>query len=612
MKKTQKWAAVAAAVIGVTISVMLWNLRSAWEAKLLNDAFQLEAAGLSQVIEREINLFLDTLDSLGRLHSLSLDVNQQAFGEFVQKGLVYHRTVLGVFGWAPRVLGDQRTLFEDAMRRAGQAGFRILEEARPGTESEENRGCVAAADRDEYFPVSYVAPADSIPIGFDLASNAGTTSAIQRARATGQAAMGGPVDAGLWTAWESSFARRSNATSAVLGHFRSEAGRDEASHMRLVLLPIVKSPPRAAGEVDGFAFAVLQPDELILRALSYSARKDLDVVVEDVTEEGPSGVLFAQSSKGPGAAGLVRFRATEPAHFQKDISFSGQTWRVRCASTPAFASAYQTGQPWILLWSGLLITALLSIHLWVLAGHAEKTERTVRERTAELSEAYEKISRESAERKRLTQEVLEIGSREKKRIGSDLHDSLGQHLTGIAFLAKTLTKKLEARTAPEAVEAGQLTEMVRDSIAQVRQISRGLSPVGVGEEGLASALMQLADDACGLFGIECRFRLLNPTPIQDERMAVNLYHIAQEAVTNAARHGKPKHIEIDLSSAGERGRLAVTDDGMGISPDAMGRSGMGLRIMRQRAEMIGGELTVSRGEKGGAVVECVFRVGEKI
>jgi PAS domain S-box-containing protein len=210
------------------------------------------------------------------------------------------------------------------------------------------------------------------------------------------------------------------------------------------------------------------------------------------------------------------------------------------------------------------------------------------------------------ERKHLEKAILEISGREQRRIGQDLHDGLGQHLTGIAFMSKVLEQKLSEKTLPEAAEAAKIVKLVNQAINKTRELSRGLLPVMVDAHGLMTALQQMATEVEDLFHIACVFLCEEPVLIHDVRPATHLYHIAQEAVNNAIKHGDAKQIAITLSNRDGEGALTVQDDGTGMPETAVSPTGMGLRIMSYRANMIGGSFETIRNESGGTTVICAF------
>ena len=212
------------------------------------------------------------------------------------------------------------------------------------------------------------------------------------------------------------------------------------------------------------------------------------------------------------------------------------------------------------------------------------------------------------ERKHLEKAILDISAREQRRIGQDLHDGLGQHLTGIAFMAKVHETKLAEKNRSETEDAAKIVKLVNEAIHKTRELARGLLPVVSDSQGLMSALELWAAEVEDLFGISCRFQCETPVLIDDDTVATHLYHIAQEAVNNAIKHGDAQKILIRLKAEQGRGKLAIKDDGKGIAESSASTQGMGLHIMNYRAGMIGGVLEVRQDVTRGTVVTCTFPV----
>jgi PAS domain S-box-containing protein len=212
------------------------------------------------------------------------------------------------------------------------------------------------------------------------------------------------------------------------------------------------------------------------------------------------------------------------------------------------------------------------------------------------------------ERKALEEAILEISAREQQRIAQDLHDGLGQHLTGIAFMSKVLEEKLSDQSLPEAAEAAKIVKMVNEAIDNTRQLARGLHPVAAEPLGLMSALRKWASEVEELFHISCSFQCEKQLRIHDVNLATHLYRIAQEAVNNAIRHGKSRNIVIRLSGKNGSGTLAIHDDGDGFPRKPASQPGVGLSIMNYRADMVGGSLKVQPNEGRGITVTCMFPI----
>ena len=220
--------------------------------------------------------------------------------------------------------------------------------------------------------------------------------------------------------------------------------------------------------------------------------------------------------------------------------------------------------------------------------------------------------RDISDRKRLEKTILEISEQERRRIGQDLHDDLGQHLTGIAFMGKVLEQRLAEAALPEAAEAAKIVTLVNESIKMTRDLARGLLPVVSESHGLIPALEHWAREVSDLFHVDCRFECgnfecRNQELVPSHVLSDHLYRLAQEAVTNAVKHGRARNITIRLAVVNNGGVLTIQDDGAGFDASEI-QSGLGLRIMNYRAKMIGGSLSVQSSVTGGTVVRCMFAI----
>lgn len=218
------------------------------------------------------------------------------------------------------------------------------------------------------------------------------------------------------------------------------------------------------------------------------------------------------------------------------------------------------------------------------------------------------VVRDITDRRKLEQEILRISELERRRIGQDLHDGLGQMLTGIGLISRNLARTLD-RDHPEiAQEVVEITDLIKEADEFARGLARGLVPVDLEANGLRSALGRLASGAERLFGVRCSFEELGKVLIHDNSMATHLYRIAQESVSNAVKHGKARHVKIVLAGGNRQIRLRIQDDGVGFPNEQDEETrGMGVRIMHHRARIIGANLEIQPGVEGGTTVMCTVR-----
>jgi len=216
------------------------------------------------------------------------------------------------------------------------------------------------------------------------------------------------------------------------------------------------------------------------------------------------------------------------------------------------------------------------------------------------------MARDLTERRQLERQLLTVADEEQHRIGADLHDGLGQELTGLACLAVALRDRLRPVVPKESEQAELIARLASEATAKSRALAHGLSPVQLEVHGLVSALEDLVSQSERLHGIEGEFVLRGEAPEIDHFAAIHLYRISQEAIHNAVRHGRARRVKVALLSRPTRHRLIVLDDGEGFDcVDApRGGAGHGLRLMNYRANMLGGSLTVWSVPGRGSRVYC--------
>ena len=552
--RTAAWqVGLAVVVLALGLGATAWVARALQrqETVRMEREFQQAADKLFSRTLREIQLFMEVLDSIRQLHSLSDQVSPAAFDEIVRKGMIYQRRILGAYGFAQQIPQELRAEYEQ-----------------PGSEraivkSDGQGGFVAMAAAAEYFPLTYQTPPGGlgIPAGYDFGARGEDAAAIAAMRRLGVFALGG----------------------APVGMAPAGDGGGEL----YMFAPIVESLAAGTGELAGFAVGLFQPRRILATAMGDSGR-------------GIRARLEPPGSAGSAAAGGWRFA--------REFSLANQEWRFVAEAEAAYWAATRSRAPDVVAGVGGGVTLALAGVLLLMAGRARRVERLVRRRTAELAEANRKLEAVMEERRELEDEVLRISGHEKARIGRDLHDSLGQKLTGAMYLFGAVRQRLGAADAATEADAAQIAATLKVAVSQVLRIARGLAPVALTEDGLADALRRLAEESSALFQKDIEFYAEREGKPRGGGTAEHLYLIAQEAVNNAVKHGGGTRIVLTLDYDERGGELTIEDNGRGLAaaakPDREG--GNGLRIMRHRAEVFGGELAVGTGPLGGVRVQCRF------
>jgi signal transduction histidine kinase len=252
------------------------------------------------------------------------------------------------------------------------------------------------------------------------------------------------------------------------------------------------------------------------------------------------------------------------------------------------------------IWNSLITFSFYLVVIWLLSrlkSFHQMLEIRIRERTVALQ-------REITAREQLEKEVAEVTERERRRIGHELHDTICQHLTATSLSLQVLSGKLADASLPQVKDADHGVQLVEDAIDLTRKMAQGLFPLELEGAGLPGALVELCRRMANRYRIKCEFKSDLHELTLDSNTATHLYRIAQEAVTNAAKHGHVSDVSVELSQLDGNLILNVTDDGIGFPEPLPQSPGLGLRIMFSRAGMIGGTVSVKNSPGGGVAVTC--------
>lgn len=256
--------------------------------------------------------------------------------------------------------------------------------------------------------------------------------------------------------------------------------------------------------------------------------------------------------------------------------------------------------PSVPIWNaGMAITSFLVVVLLLHRLHSLLNQLEDR-----IKQATSALLREMKMREQLEKDVTEAAERESQRIGHELHDSLGQHLTATSLSLQVLSTKLVRESSPRSKDVDQAIEMVEQGIDLTRNIAKGLFPLELEGEGLAAALRELSTVTGRTQNVVYEFKCGSSVRLSDSTTATHLYRIAQEAVINAIKHGHVSRIVVELFRNDGNLTLSIKDNGIGLPAALPGSRGIGLRIMSSRAGMIGARLSIKNRTGGGVVVSC--------
>jgi signal transduction histidine kinase len=235
----------------------------------------------------------------------------------------------------------------------------------------------------------------------------------------------------------------------------------------------------------------------------------------------------------------------------------------------------------------------------------EELEMRVEKRTSDLQAANHKLRNVIEERKRLENELLEIAENERRRIGFDLHDDLGQKLAGASLMAKGIEQRLTTERHPCAPDAQRLQSLVEEIVDHTHNLARQFASLDAHGDKLPNVLKELASNVQRMFPVSCAFSLKGHIPTLPHNTTIQLYKICQEAVSNSIKHGKASEVSIALAVTNDALNLTIKNDGAPFSRPPPG-SRMGLRIMNYRASTIGATLDIEPLKRKGTVVTCVL------
>jgi signal transduction histidine kinase/sensor domain CHASE-containing protein len=569
-------AALLCMGVGLLLSTLVAARLYSNEADRIEREFIHEIDGVAASIDRQMGENIATLLSIKALFDASEEVTRSEFKRFTGFLLARCPAMVAV-SWVPRVRADEREIFERRARDAGLKEFQFTERRAQGD-------MVRAAAREEYYPVYYLAPVadNEAALAFDLASDPARCATLHKARDTGEAAATGRIT------------------------LVQEHGDEWAV---LVMVPIygngASQGTTRSGEFQGVVSGVFRLHGVLAAADVLTPGAGLiNVRLDDVLPDGRREMLHdAVVVEGGLARSLRREVALNPV--------GGRQWLLTTTPSRAYLNRQRTIVPYGSFLIGLLMTGWLTHTLGRLNKEKRHIEEAVDRRTAALRAqgvVLERLNREQkqelAERRRLQAQFAELTDHEQRRLGQELHDSLGQQVAVASMMAHSLQRRAGGMGASGTRQLERLLDSIQAAQAQVRALSKGLLPVEIKRGGLKAALEELTQSVAGVSDFEVLCSCDETVVVGDNAVATHLYRIAQEGLRNALEHGEVACVTISLRCDDGAVVLTIHDDGKGFDTDPARSAGAGLSTMHHRAELINATFAIESSSGQGTTISC--------
>ena len=562
--------------LGLLISSLISFLFYQNDSAKINLNFEREIDGYATSIEEQVHDQVAILRALKGLFNASEEVSRAEFQIFASNLLPNYPAIQAV-AWIPRVSAKQRGNLEIQAQQDGFEWFQI-------TDRKEQGEMVRAPPRNEYYPLYYIEPlkGNEAALSFDVASNSTRSKSLFTARDTGLP----------------------RATSRIM--LVQETAQEWSVQF---LLPIYKGSSTTISErresMIGALGGVFRFQDLMHETeVDKAANGMIEMELLDVRSDEEGDVLYQSN--------LVEGKLDSAYQYIKSLSPEGGCqWKLVATPSSAYISTQRSNTPIISFIIGLLVTGWISAYLDRVAREKKLVEQQVVRRTRQLQTQSKSLAhsntllkQEIVERKLLQQRITEVTDHEQRRLGEELHDSLGQQVAVIVLLGQRMQELLKAAPQPVLKLLERLTKSAQISQAQIRALSKGLLPLEVERWGLKTALEHLVESIKGISDVTVGFNNEGDCAVKDSAVAMHLYRIAQEALRNSLEHGEASQVTLSLSCIETGTVLTIKDNGKGFNMAALKSPGSGLSSMRHRADLMGAALNFESPEGGGSSVIC--------
>lgn len=532
-------------------------------------------------IQKQVAQDIAILHSLRGMFEATREITREEF-KVVSEVLIRRHPSLQAVGWVPVVTTANRAVYEETARNDNLPDFKI-------TERQEQGSMIRAGHREAYYPVYYIEPyvGNEAALGFDLGSDPTRLEALLNARDSGEA----------------------QPTRRI--QLVQESG---SSWAELFFVPLYQGKPRNPTErrssLRGYISGVFRIADIMLTSgVLQTANPKVYLELIDIHSDGED-LLFETEAEG--------LNLLTAAQYSLVMNLSTERhWMFRATPSSEYFKEMRTKTPALGFLFGMLITGWLAHYLTRqqeenvrVANEVKEQTEELRIRTEDLVTANVQLTREIAEREKLQQEFATLTDHEQRRLGQELHDSLGQQVAMASMMAHNLQDSMEGTEAYTKKQLGLLTGSIETAQAQIRALSKGLLPVDIGESGLKTALETLAVSIRNLNEYEVELSCDEEGFLLDNQTSTQLYRIAQEAVRNALEHADVHTLYISLHHTDCGLVLSIKDDGQGFDMSKNKSPGSGLRIMRHRAELIGADFRMESKPGHGTTILCEYGIAK--
>ncbi len=553
--------------IGALLSAVTFHVIRDKELQSIKSSFKLDTEDRINAIKKEVENNLDLVRGVNSLYRSSREVTRDEFREFIK--FTIDSSTIQAIEWIPRIPHSDRDAYEEKARTDAYPDFRFTEQDTAGN-------MVRAGVRKEYFPVYFLEPLNDNKhiMGLDLSSDTVQMEALNKSIDTGEMAATPLIPLIQLKGKHYGF-------RVFLPVYLKHTPADTASLRRKNLI--------------GFVTGVFHISAMVENTYTYLKEKGINIDIYDKDGHEKERFLYSHLSGPATSEDQAIIRHKNILQTSRTINIGDREWVIKARCFPEYTDHARDWHAWSVSISIFLFTCLLSAYI-----------KNNIKRTIQISELADNLSREITARKQVEKAIIEVEERERRRIGHDLHDDLGQRLTGISFRTQGLENRLRKRFIPEAEDASRITSLIDSAKEQVKYLTCGLSPMVEKSDGnLLLVIKELVSNIKSIYRIPCLLKCDKTISVTDKTLVRQLYRIAQEAANNAVKHAKPDSIEIHITKDNDEITMTIKDDGAGIALPVR-KSGMGLEIMKYRAGMINASLIIRRDIVKGTLVTCIF------